>query len=97
MGKAIVLALVFALGACVIDEEAPRELAASTSVYSKCGPRPGPEPGWGIVPGTYPGQSANVCMPAQQYIDRDKYLQESRDWTTCIQIEMCRLYGDCDQ
>lgn len=95
MFKATILALVLALGACVTDDESS-EQELQTSIYTKCGKRPGPEPGWAVVPGTYPGQGPNVCLPTQQYIDRDRYLQDARDWTTCIQIEACRLYGDCE-
>lgn len=96
MLKATILALVFALGACVTDDGGtPRDVA--DTVYFKCGKRPWPEPGWAVVPGTYPGQGPTVCLPVDQYLERDKFLQRSRDWATCVQIEMCRLYGECEQ
>lgn len=92
MYKLIIIATF--LSACVTDEGVDAQPLDAT-IYSKCGKRPGPEPGWAVVPGTYPGQSTMVCLPTQQYIDRDAHLQKDRDWTTCVQIATCQLYGDC--
>jgi hypothetical protein len=67
--------------------------AERVDLRDACGEMPWPEPGWAIIPGTYPGQSDRVCLPTDQYVVRDQYLQALSDWAKCAEFVGCRQRG----
>ena len=93
MAKRIGLLITLALASCTTTDE-PGELAGPTRDIDKaCGEMPWPEPGWKLT--SYPGTTGQVCMTDADYVARDKYHQQLRDWAVCAEIQACRNRGEC--
>lgn len=90
MAKLIMIAL--ALGGCCLTSSTPSSARAG-DFTAVCGEMP-TEPPWSltIIPG---GPSGETCMKDADYIARDKYHQQLRDWAVCATIEACKARGEC--
>lgn len=87
--------LIAALAACTTDDTAPDTAAATGDIDRACGEMPWPEPGWKLT--SYPGTTGQTCMTDADYVARDKYHQQLRDWAICAEIAACRARGECGQ
>ena len=85
------LTLILASAGCT-DEADPADLPREHFVYRECGPSPeSAEPGWVIIPGTYPGQTDRVCIRGDEYVARDRWIQDLRDWARCAEFASHQL------
>lgn len=87
------LAVALALCACVDPPDRPAEHRAGLDLRATCGDPPWPPPPFAVVPGTYPGQGLDVCLPADDYAAVDSYGQALRDWAVCAAYVGCRQRG----
>lgn len=94
------LSIALAATACTTDDTTAPSLTpdapeAAAALRRACGEYPSEEPPFHLT--KLPGTGGIVCMPDDVYISRDLHLQALRDWAVCVEIELCRMRGECDR
>lgn len=81
----------FFITGCVDSRPIPRTTSGDQQAdpYG-CGPAPYPIPAFAVVPGTYPGQGPNVCLPTEQYEVLDGWWRSLWDWSRCVELAAIR-------